>query len=470
MRGLLSMELDFSPYNKQDVLSFLKKQVKDGAVSTDENNIKKHSYSSNLPGQHGPAIAFVSAYSVADVQGVMATARKFHIPVVTQNRFTSTVIGADAVDGAIILSTAKMDKILELNQEDAYAVVQPGVINADLDKVARKQGLFYAPDPASKQMSGIGGNIGTNAGGLSGVRYGSTRDNVLGLKVVLADGRVLNLGGKTTKQAFGYDLTQLFIGSEGTLGVVVEATVKLMPIPVGKSLMGLAFFKDMATLSHATTDLRMSGIYPAMLEAMDANTLKAIDEYKGTSYSSHSGAALIFRVDALTDEGPAIIKKILTKYHAEDVQLTTDQQEQNKIIAIRQAMLPAIFTGRNAVMEDMAVPTSKMAELVSYIQQIGDENHVQIFTAGHAGDGNLHPTVTWNKDAKEVPESVKKVLRLMFKKALDLGGTISGEHAVGMLKNRWNNVELGDDVDYLQHQIKALFDPMNLLNPKRKIN
>ena len=464
------MAIEFSAYDQTDILAYLKDNVTNGEVLTDHDTMEKQSYSANLPGQHGLAIAFVEAKSVEDVQGVMATARKFHLPVVTQNRFTSTVVGADAVDGAIILSTAKMNQILELNQTDAYAVVQPGVINAKLDEAARKQGLFYAPDPASKPLSGIGGNIATNAGGLSGVRYGSTRDNVLGLKVALADGRVLKLGGKTTKQAFGYDLTQLFVGSEGTLGVIVEATVKLMPLPLGDSLMGLAFFKDMPTLAEATTELRMSGVYPAMLEAMDANTLKAIDAYKGTDYSSKSGAALILRVDSITPEGERIIKQILTKYQASDVQLTTDKKEQEAIIAVRQAMLPAIFTGRNAVMEDMAVPTSKMAELVAYIQKIGEENKVEIFTAGHAGDGNLHPTVTWPKDVTDTPEAVKLVLRQMFKKALDLGGTISGEHAVGMLKNQWNNVELGPDVDYVQHQIKALFDPMNLLNPKRKIN
>lgn len=182
----------------------------------------------------------------------MKAARKFHIPVVTQNRFTSTVIGADAVDDSFILSTVKMNKIKEINVDDAYAVVEPGVINADLDEAAREHDLFYAPDPASKPLSGIGGNLATNAGGLSGVRYGSTRDNVLGLKVVLTNGEVLNLGGKTSKQAFGYDLTHLFVGSEGTLGVIVEATVKLMPLPLGKSLMGLAFFKDMETLAKAT--------------------------------------------------------------------------------------------------------------------------------------------------------------------------------------------------------------------------
>ncbi len=464
------MANQFSAYDQADILAALKQNVTAGTVQTDEETLQHQSYSAQVAGQHAPALAFISAKSVADVQGVMKVARQFHLPVVTQNRFTSTVIGADAVSGALLLSTAQMDKILELNTADAYAVVQPGVINGDLDKEARKHGLFYAPDPASKPMSGIGGNIGTNAGGLSGVRYGSTRDNVLGLTVVLADGRVLKLGGKTTKQAFGYDLTQLFVGSEGTLGVVVEATVKLMPLPLGKSLMGLAFFKDMPTLAKATTALRMSGLYPAMLEAMDENTLKAIDAYKGTDYASKSGAALILRVDSISPEGEQIVKQTLADFGAVNVQLTTDEADQEKIIAVRQAMLPAIFTSRNAVMEDMAVPTSKMAELVAYIQQVGKEEGVEIFTAGHAGDGNLHPTLTWDKDQAEAPQAVTVALRRMFTKALELGGTISGEHAVGMLKNQWNNVELGPDLDYLQHQIKALFDPMNLLNPKRKID
>lgn len=463
------MTNQFAAFSQAEILTALRAAIVDGEVQTDPDTIKTQSYSSQLAGDHGPALAFVAAKSIADVQGTLKIARKFHLPVVTQNRFTSTVIGADAVSGAIILSTAKMDQIIELNKDDAYAVVQPGVINANLDQAARKQGLFYAPDPASKPLSGIGGNIATNAGGLSGVRYGATRDNVLGLKVVLADGRVLDLGSKTTKQAFGYNLTQLFVGSEGTLGVIVEATVKLMPIPLGDSLMGLAFFKDMPTLAKATTDLRMSGLYPAMLEALDANTLKAIDAYKGTDYSSRSGAALIFRVDSITAAGEEIIKQNLTDYQATDVKLTTNPAEQEQIVALRQAMLPAIFTGRNAVMEDMAVPTSKMAELVAYIQEVGKEEGIEIFTAGHAGDGNLHPTLTWSKEEKQTPVAVTRALRKMFTKALELGGTISGEHAVGMLKNQWNNVELGPDLDYLQHQIKALFDPMGILNPKRKL-
>lgn len=463
------MSLVFTAFDQNEIIAYLKDQVKDGQVLTDEESLKKGSFSANLPGDHKPAIAFIEAASVADVQGVFKAARKFHVPVVTQDRFTSTVVGADAVDNSFVLSTAKMNRIKELNVADSYAVVEPGVINNDLDQAARKEGLFYAPDPASKPMSGIGGNIATNAGGLSGVRYGSTRDHVLGLKVVLADGRVLDLGGKTTKQAFGYNLAQLFVGSEGTLGVIVEATVKLMPIPLGKSLMGMAFFKDMETLSKAVAAIRMSGTYPAMLEASDANSLKAIDAFKGTNYAAQGNSMLIFRIDSISEEGEKRVKDILTKFNANGVKISTDKDEQAKIIEVRQAMLPAIFTGRNAVMEDMAVPSSKLPELAKFIEETGRKYGIEIFTYGHAGEGNLHPTLTWPKDGA-FPANLNAALQDLFKKSLELGGTISGEHAVGMLKNQWNNVELGEDVDMVQHQLKRMFDPMNLLNPKRKID
>lgn len=455
---------------KEEILSDLRSKINNDSLFTDEETLKKQSFSDNLAGQHGLALAFIEAHSTADIQNALAIARKYHLPVITQNKFTSTVIGADASDNALILSTAKLNKIIELNTIDGYAVVQPGVVNGDLDAAARKEGYFYAPDPASRPYSGIGGNIATNAGGLSGVKYGSTRDNVLGLKVVLANGDIINVGGKTTKQAFGYDLTHLFIGSEGTLGIIVEATVKLLPLPLGESAMGLAFFPDMTTLSTATSAIRRSGSDPVMLEALDINTLKAIDKFKNTNYSNNGNAALIFKIDGITKEKIDILKNTLAKFSASEVTLTTDETKQKQIIELRQAMLPAIFTGRNAVMEDMAVPTSKMAELVDYIQELSQKYDLEIFTSGHAGEGNLHPTITWSTAVSEIPKEVVTVIKLMFEKALELEGTISGEHAVGLLKNKWNHVELGESVDIIQHQIKNLFDPMGILNPKRKID
>ncbi|MCZ3622865.1 FAD-binding oxidoreductase [Lactobacillus mulieris] len=464
------MTLEFPAFTKEKILADLKNLINDGTVSTDLETLKKQSFSDKLAGQHGLALAFIDAQSIPDIQATLAVARKYHLPVITQNKFTSTVIGADASDNALILSTASLNKIIELNTDDGYAIVEPGVINGDLDTAAREKGYFYAPDPASRPFAGIGGNIATNAGGLSGVKYGSTRDNVLGLKVVLANGEVITVGGKTTKQAFGYDLTHLFVGSEGTLGIIVEATVKLLPLPLGKSAMGLAFFQDMTTLAKATSAIRRSGSDPVMLEAIDINTLKAIDKFKNSNYSANGNAALIFKIDGITDEKVELLKNTLSEFSATKVTLTSDESEQKQIIELRQAMLPAIFTGRNAVMEDMAVPVTKMAELVDYIQKLSKEYSLEIFTSGHAGEGNLHPTITWSTDLKETPEEVSLIIKSMFNKALELGGTISGEHAVGLLKNKWNNVELGESVDMLQHQIKNLFDPMGILNPKRKID
>ncbi len=286
----------FAAFDHDEIIDYLKKQVKDGKVFTDEDTLKKHSFSPNVTSeQSGLASAFIEAHSTEDVKGVLKAARKFHIPVITQDQFTSTVVGADGITNSFIISTAKMNKIKEISKADSVAVVEPGVINGDLDKEARKQGMFYAPDPGSRPMSGIGGNAATNAGGMSTVKYGATRDNVLGLKVVLADGRELKLGGRTLKQTFSYDLTHLFVGSEGTLGIITEITVKLMPIPLGTPLMGIAFFEDMGTLAKAVADIRISGVYPTMLEALDAKTIAAIDKLDGTNYSANGGSMLIFQ-------------------------------------------------------------------------------------------------------------------------------------------------------------------------------
>lgn len=461
----------FSAYSDSDILTYLKAQVADGTVATDEATLRKQSFNPNATGgETGLARAFVSVASVADIQGVLRTARKFHIAVIPQTTFSSTVIGSDGITGAIILSTRKMNQILEISKEDSVAVVQPGVVNGDLDKEARKQGLFYAPDPGSKPFSSIGGNVSTNAGGMSTVRYGATKDNVLGLKAVLADGRTVELGGRTLKQAFGYDLTQLFVGSEGTLGIIYEVTVKLMPIPLGQSVMGVAFFENMTALAQGVTAIRMSGVYPTMLEALDGNTVIALDKYEKTHYAENSGAMLIFRLEGGSPENVQVVRDLLAKYHGQNVTVTTDETEQANLEQLRRDMLPAVFAGRNHLMEDMAMPLSKLAPMMDYLQDLGHKLGITIYTAGHAGDGNVHPTFVWDKDVDEVPEVIIEALRQTFWKTLELGGTISGEHAVGMLKNQWNNPELGETVDQLQHQIKTLFDPMNLLNPKRKID
>lgn len=461
----------FVAYSNDEILADLKQNVAPDKVLTDLADLQKHendAYGVNTA--TGLPLAFIKATNVADIQGVLKTARKFHIPVVPQTTATSTVSGSDAIANSFILSTASMNHIKTIDVADQLAVVEPGVINQTLDTEARKQGMFYAPDPGSKKISSIGGNAATNAGGMSTVRYGATKDSILGLKVVLADGREIKVGSQSLKQAFGYNLTQLFVGSEGTLGIITEITVRLFPIPLGDAITGMAFFKDMSTLAQAVNEIRASGTYPTMLEALDADTVEALDRYEKTHYAQNSGAMLILKLDSSTDAALKVIEDILNKYGAQNLQLTTDANESETIMQLRRDMLPAIFANGQHVMEDMAVPLSKLAELMDYIKQVAADLNLEIYTAGHAGDGNVHPTIIWPEDQPDIPENVQLGLQHMFRKTLELGGTISGEHAVGVLKNQWNNEELGEDVDMLQHQIKAVFDPMNILNPKRKIN
>lgn len=461
----------FPAYTDEEIITFLKAQAPHAAIATDKSTLAQHqSGKYGLGAGDSALLAYVEVTDVADIQGVLKTARKFHLPVIPQTTATSTVSGSDSLRHGIILSTRRMNKIIDVSREDQVAVVQPGVVNQDLDAAARKVGMFYAPDPGSKAMSAIGGNVATNAGGMSTVKYGATRDAVLGLKVVLADGRELTLGHRTLKQAFGYNLTQLFVGSEGTLGIITEITVKLMPIPFGQPITGVAYFPDMKTLGAAVTEVRAAGVYPAMLEALDSATLQALDQYEGTNYAQNSGAMLILRLDTGDQAILEKLKAVLAQFGAQNLKVTSDPDEQAKLLKLRQDMLPAVFANGNHVMEDMAVPLSKMAQMMAYISEVAKKLDVQIYTAGHAGDGNVHPTLVWPKEQKEIPDKVVQALRLLFREALRLGGTISGEHAVGLLKNQWNNEELGPDVDQLQHQIKSLLDPMHILNPGRKID
>ncbi|RRG04337.1 MAG: FAD-binding oxidoreductase [Lactobacillus sp.] len=462
----------FSDYTNDEIINFLKQNAPHAEIHVDDETSVKHTANGNAENSiEGKILAYVAVGDKDDIRGVLRTAQKFHLPVVPQTADTSTVIGADGINDGIILSVAKLNHIKKIDKDDSLAVVEPGVINQDLDQAARKQGMFYAPDPASKPMSAIGGNVSTNAGGLSGVRYGATKDSVLGLKVMLTNGQEIKLGGRTYKQAYGYDLAQLLVGSEGTLGIITEVTVKLFPIPLGKTITGIAFFDDMAKLAEGVKAIRNSGLYPSMLEALDGKTVKALDNYEHTSYSqSDTSSLLIFSIDSASDLKLNTVKRILDEQGAWHVKITDNPEKAKGLIKLRQDMLPAVFSNaKYYIMEDMAVPLSKLSEMVKYIAKVGEDLNVDIYTAGHAGDGNLHPSLLWN-DQPTAPDRVIEATRRMFRKTLELGGTISGEHAVGMSKNQWTNEELGDTVDVLQHQIKNLFDPMGILNPKRKIN
>jgi FAD/FMN-containing dehydrogenases len=403
----------------------------------------------------GTPLALVNARSTADVQATMRIASEYRIPVVPRGAGTGLAGGANGTDGSIVLSVAGMNRVLEISAADEFAVVQPGVINNDLDAALAEHGLWFAPDPASKAISSIGGNIATNAGGLLCVKYGVTREAVLGLTAVLADGRVLTTGHRTVKGVTGYDMTSLFVGSEGTFGVIVDATVRVLPRPEGETTTIGAFLPDIRSAAAAGAAITAARLRPAVLELMDALSLRAIRDHLGAAVLN---AAIGVDVDAVIDAGGAYLLVQFdagTGEHAGEravdaivgaggtPRITTDADEGEALLAIRRSSHAALSDLGEVLIEDVAVPRSKMPEMFEAIAEISARHGVPIPTIAHAGDGNLHPNFVHT--GPEVPERVWQAAGELFQTALRLGGTLTGEHGVGMLKRRWLRDELGDD-------------------------
>jgi glycolate oxidase len=412
-------------------------------------------------------LAVVEARTIADVQATLRFASEHRIPVVPRGAGTGLAGGAIGSDGEIVLSTLQMNRVLEVSLDDELAVVEPGVINADLNAAIFDRGLWWAPDPASRAISTIGGNIATNAGGLLCVKYGVTREAVLGLKVVLADGRLLELGHRTVKGVTGYDLTALMIGSEGTLGVIVEATLRLRPLPKGVPVTVKAAFPTVEQAARASSVVSASGITPAIMELLDPGAVRNISAHLNVDLGD--GALLLAQTDGLgaTEEAAAIAA--IMRSLGGVVEQTEDADEAKRLFDIRRAFHPSLQRLGTVLIEDVAVPRSALPAMFASIERISAKYGIEIPTVAHAGDGNLHPNFVF--DAPEVgghvdvPDHVWAAADEMFLDCLRLGGTLTGEHGVGILKKRWLRDELGDDSFALQRQIKQVFDPANILNP-----
>jgi glycolate oxidase len=412
-------------------------------------------------------LAVVEARSIADVQATLRFASARRIPVVARGAGTGLAGGAIGSEGEIVLSTLRMNRVLEVSLDDELAVVEPGVINADLNAAIFDRGLWWAPDPASRAISTVGGNIATNAGGLLCVKYGVTREAVLGLKVVLADGRLLELGHRTVKGVTGYDLTALMIGSEGTLGVIVEATLRLRPLPKGVPVTVKAAFPTVEQAARASSVVSASGITPAIMELLDPGAVRNISSHLNIDLGD--GALLLAQTDGLgAAEEAAAIAAIMRSLGGE-VEQTEDADEAKRLFDIRRAFHPSLQRLGTVLIEDVAVPRSALPAMFASIERISAKYGIEIPTVAHAGDGNLHPNFVF--DAPEVgghvdvPDHVWAAADEMFLDCLRLGGTLTGEHGVGILKKRWLRDELGDDSFALQRQIKQVFDPDNILNP-----
>ncbi|QHC66418.1 FAD-binding protein [Rathayibacter sp. VKM Ac-2759] len=412
----------------------------------------------------GDPVGVVRARDVDEVRATLVHASAHGIPVVTRGAASGLAGAASAGEGAIVLDVSGLDRILSIDPVDGVARVEPGVITADLDRAAARHGLLYAPDPGSVEISTIGGNIATNAGGLRGAKYGVTRDAVLALDVVLADGSLVHLGRDTVKGVVGLDLTALVVGSEGSLGVVVGATLRLLPRP-RLTATAAAFFADVAAGAEAAVALALAGLRPSVLELVDDRTLEAIDALRGTHLAQRGGAFLLVQTDGFgaADEIEAV-RAVLAET-ATSVEATLDAAEGLALASARRDALPAIEARGRVLIEDIAVPRSRLAEAVRRIHAIAADTGADVYVFAHAGDGNLHPIIRLRSDTDEARAQADAAAEAVFALALELGGTVSGEHGVGGLKREWARRELGPDVVALQRAVRRLFDPQGILNP-----
>ncbi len=415
-----------------------------------------------VPGQ---PLAVVRATSVADVQAVLRVASAHRVPVVPRGAGTGLSGGSSAIDGAITLSTEKL-RHLEVDRAAMLAVVGPGLLNAEVKVAAREHGLWYPPDPSSFEICSIGGNLATNAGGLCCVKYGVTTDYVLGLDVVLADGTLVHLGGRTVKDVAGYDLKRLFIGSEGTLGVIVGATLRLRPLPPPATTL-VATFADVVAAGRAVVEV-VGRVRPAALELMDRASVAAVEAARPMGLDTDVGALLLARSDAgggsKADE-VGWITDACERAGATYVAATDDEDEGEMLMAARRMAIPAVERLGTVLIEDVGVPIPEIPRLVAAVEAIAERRCTAIPVIGHAGDGNLHPLVTFDRHDPDAAARAALAFDEVMEAALRLGGTVTGEHGIGTLKARHLAHQLGPDVLRMTRAVKAALDPDGILNP-----
>ncbi|TDE14973.1 FAD-binding oxidoreductase [Jiangella asiatica] len=406
--------------------------------------------------------------STAEVAEVLRLSTQRRIPVVPRGAGSNLAAGTLAQDGGIVLVLTRLDRILEVDADELLAVVQTGVTTTELAAAAAAHGLLYLPDPGSKTVSTVGGNVATCAGGLRGLKYGVTRNYVLGLEAVLPTGEVIRTGGRLWKDVAGYDLTRLLTGSEGTLAVVTEVTVALVPAPAD-SRTGVAYFPSLADAGRAVARVIADGVVPATLEFLDNKCVNAVEDFAALGLDRSAGALLLFGDDGDPDTVGRNLERMAqscAKEGATGVTLAQDVAASEALLEARRCSLPALARlAPVTVLEDVGVPRPRIAEMVGRIDDIAARHGITVATFGHAGDGNLHPTAVVDPSDGGAIDRTKAVIGDIFAAALDLGGTITGEHGVGAAKLPWLADRLGADQLALLSRIKAAFDPAGILNP-----
>ena len=418
--------------------------------------------------QHLPDVVVLPETS-PEVSAVVEVAFEHRVPIVPRGMSSGLAGGSIPSRGGIVLSLARMDRIFEIDEENMTATVEAGVVTANLEAEVDKLGLFYPPDPSSNKQSTIGGNIACNAGGPRCLKYGVTGDYVMGLTVVLPDGQVLKTGGKPIKNVVGYDLTSLFVGSEGTLGVITEALLRLVPKPRYVRT-ALAEFISLEDASRTVNAILSAGVIPATLELMDETAIACIEEAMQLGLPLDVEAMLIIETDGSDEE--AVVREIETVVRicretgARQVSVARDEQERASLWRARRSVSPSLARkAPNKLGEDITVPRSAIPEAIRRIKAISAEYGLPIVVFGHAGDGNLHPNILFDRRDPEQREMVEQMVGEIFRVALDLDGTLSGEHGVGTFKLPYVRDALGPLSIDIQRRVKQALDPLNILNP-----
>jgi len=429
-------------------------------------DLATYSYDGYLPEFRPDAV--VVPGNTDEISKVMGVATRERVNIVPRGAGTNITGNSVARKGGVIMAFHRMNKILEIDPENMCAVVQPGVVNADLQKEVARYGLMYPPDPASMYVSTIGGNVALNAGGPRGVKYGATKDYLLGLQIVLPSGEVIRTGGKTFKNVSGYDLTRLMCGSEGTLGIFTEIIVRLVPLAPAKVTLQ-AIFSDLDDAAKTVPAIVRSGIVPTTLELIDRVVLDVIRDYGGAEFSRDAEALLLIEVDgeevSVEAQGERI-EKFCREKGAIEVQRATSPEEADKLWQARRSAFGAIARVRpNCVVDDATVPVKRLPDIIRKILDLADKYQLKIGVLSHAGDGNLHPCIMTDLRDKDEIARVDKALVEMYEATLAMGGTLSGEHGIGIAKDRFMRMEFTETALELMRGIKRVFDPNNILNP-----
>lgn len=436
-------------------------------VLDSQQDLLVYSYDSTPDYQALPD-AVIKPRNKHDVSEIVIICNSYLVPIVPRGSGTNLCAGTTPLEGGIVMIFNHMSDIIEIDEENLTVIVQPGVITLDMIQAAEAKGLFYPPDPGSMKISTIAGNILECSGGLRGLKYGVTRDYVIGLEFVMPNGDIVRTGGKLAKDVAGYDLTRLMVGSEGTLAIITEATMKLIPIPETKQTM-LALYDSLEAAGNTVSKIIANRIIPATLEFLDQPTIRVVEDFAKIGLPTEAGAVLLIEQDGPAEVVERDIKKIAeicNETGAFSVQIAATPEEGAALTAARRTALSALARLMpTTILEDATVPRSEIAEMVRAIEEIAKKNDVRICTFGHAGDGNLHPTCMTDARDKEEMKRVEKAFEEIFAKAISLGGTITGEHGVGVMKSPYLSWKVGQTGVDAMFAIKQAFDPNNIMNP-----